>query len=459
MRRITVSDMTLKDKAHTFTFKDRTEIAKCLDNLGVDIIELPEISGAKEELIINKSIAESVRNCAVRISAGLSQTALQEGWKSISSAKKPCIQIYAPVSTVQMEYMCHMKAPQMLQAVCDMCAEAKRLCSDIEFCAADATRAEREFLRQLCAAAEQSGTTSITLCDDAGIMTPDKFEEFIKDIRSACSVPLFVQTSDAIYMAAACAMAALKAGADGVKTSVTEKSITSIDKFAQIIRHIGENEGIECGLNISGAHHGISELLSRLGAEKTAAAKPAADDRISVKLDKSSSMSDVYEAVRDIGYDLSEEDSAKVYEAFVRVVNKKDTVGTKELDAIVASAALQVPSTYHIESYVINSGNIINATAHIVLIKDGVKYSGISAGDGPIDAAFRAIEQIIGHHYELDGFQIQAVTEGREAVGSAIVKLRADGRLYPGNGISTDIVGASIRAYINAVNKIVYEGK
>ena len=81
----------------------------------------------------------------------------------------------------------------------------------------------------------------------------------------------------------------------------------------------------------------------------------------------------------------------------------------------------------------------------------------ICFGDGPIDAAFLAIDKIIGHHYELDDFQIQAVTEGKEAMGSALVKLRCNGKLYSGNGISTDIIGASIRAYINAVNKIVYE--
>ena len=136
---------------------------------------------------------------------------------------------------------------------------------------------------------------------------------------------------------------------------------------------------------------------------------------------------------------------------------KKSVVSAKEMDVIVASTAMQVPSTYRIESYVINSGNVITATANITLEKDGQKLRGVSVGDGPIDAAFLAIEQVIGHHYELDDFQIQAVTEGREAMGSALVKLRADGKLYSGNGISTDIIGAAIRAYISALNKIVYE--
>ena len=95
--------------------------------------------------------------------------------------------------------------------------------------------------------------------------------------------------------------------------------------------------------------------------------------------------------------------------------------------------------------------------AHLALEHNGQRQQGMAAGDGPIDAAFLAIEQIIGHHYELADFQIQTVTEGREAMGSALVKLRSNGRLYSGNGISTDIIGASIRAYISALNKIMYE--
>ena len=118
---------------------------------------------------------------------------------------------------------------------------------------------------------------------------------------------------------------------------------------------------------------------------------------------------------------------------------------------------MQVPSTYKLASYVVNNGNIISATANIELTKNGESLSGVAIGDGPIDAAFRAVEQIVGRHFELDDFQIQSVTQGREAVGSAIVKLRSDGKLYSGRGVSTDIIGASIYAYINALNKICFE--
>ena len=140
----------------------------------------------------------------------------------------------------------------------------------------------------------------------------------------------------------------------------------------------------------------------------------------------------------------------------MRVAAEKD-VGTKELEAIVASVALQVPATYQLCNYIVNTGNVLASSAQITLTKNGETIQGISMGDGPIDAAFLALEQLIGRHFELDDFQIQAVTEGKEAMGSAFIKLRSDGKLYSGNGISTDIIGASIRAYINAVNKIAYE--
>ena len=167
-------------------------------------------------------------------------------------------------------------------------------------------------------------------------------------------------------------------------------------------------------------------------------------------------MNTVSDTVVSLGYDLSDEDMQHVYEEFKRSASKKN-ISLRELDAIVTSVAMQVPATYKLVSYVINSGNVISSTANILLEKDGKSLAGVCIGDGPIDAAFLAIEQVIGHHYELDDFRIQSVTEGREAIGNAIVKLKADGKVYSGNGLSTDIIGASIRAYISAVNKIVFE--
>ena len=141
----------------------------------------------------------------------------------------------------------------------------------------------------------------------------------------------------------------------------------------------------------------------------------------------------------------------------MQVCEKKGAVGSKEFEALIASSAMQAPSTYHFETYTTTSSNATSSMSQVTLKCNDEIICGVSNGDGPIDSAFRAIEQCIGHHYELDDFQVQSVTEGKEALGSALVRLRNNGKLYSGNGTSTDIVAASIRAYINALNKIVFE--
>ena len=165
----------------------------------------------------------------------------------------------------------------------------------------------------------------------------------------------------------------------------------------------------------------------------------------------------VLKVVSKLGYDLSGEDADRVYETFVRLAARSEVVEAKELDAIVASVAYQVPPTYKLESYVINSGNIISATCHLRLRKDDGVLESVCVGDGPVDAAFQAVDKVVGRQYELDDFQIRSVAEGREAMGEAVVRLRFEGKVYSGRGISRDIVGSSLMAYLNAVNKMAYE--
>ncbi len=453
MRRTEIADITLV-AAEKFTFRDKTEIARCIDSIGADIIELPEIKNGKEDEVVNRTIASLVKNTAVAIPVGLSDDGVEIAWNAVKSAQKPRLQVVIPTSTVQMEYIYHLKAEKMIGFAMPICNAALEKCADVELVAADATRADREFLKELCKTAADNGVGTVTLCDDAGVMMPEEFAQLVRDIKSVCEAKIYVKSNDAIGLAAANAVAAVMAGADGVKASVMASDVLDAGRFADIIRAKGNDIGITCGLNVAGVHRDINELVGKVAGENT-----TNNDEKRISLSAESTLTEVCEVVKSLGYELSDEDNGKVYEEFKRVSARKLKVGKKELEAVVASAAMQVPSTYHLESYVINSGNVINATANITLTKDGEKYYGISMGDGPINAAFLAIEQIMGHHYELDDFQIQSVTEGHEALGSAVVKLRAGGVLYSGNGVSTDIIGASIRAYINAINKIVYEKK
>ena len=466
MKRLKIYDMTLRAPAGRkdgkLSFKEKLEIAKLLDHLRVDVIELPPIGNTKADKLANSTITAMVKNgisAAVMIGSG----AIDETWESIKGAVHPQLNLLVPLSTVQMEYICHKKAPAMLPLITEEIKKCRFYCEKVEFTALDATRAEPEFLKSAISTAIEAGADRITICDTAGLSLPDEFGAFIadlkKDVKGFENAELYVELSDDMGMAGACAAAAVKAGADGVKCTAVASGYPTLDQMAVFMEKKGAQLDMNCALGTTDLTRTISRIRDVLApaSENEKPFRDMADDGTEVTLDENDDISEVIKVIKKMGYDLSEEDNAKVYEAFMRVARKKHYVGTKELDAIIASTAMQVPSNYRLENYVINSGNIITATANILIDKNGEKIRGIGCGDGPIDAAFLAIEQIIGHHYEVDDFQIRTVTEGRDAMGSALVKLRTDGRGYSGSGISTDIIGASIRAYISALNKIVYD--
>ena len=458
MRTIVTSDITLRvaaeEKKESLSFREKLQIVKSMDASGIDRIELPRMDGKKETAVVYRTIAQTAANCAVALEAGVTEEEIAAAWDIICDAKKPVLQIVIAGSTVQMEYLYHVKAPQMLEKITALVTTAKTFCSDVELVIRDATRAEDGFAAKCAKTAEDAGAASITLCDDSGAFFPEDYAALIASVKKACTLPVYVEPSDALNLAAACAVAAIRAGADGVKAACGAGKYLSIDVFADIYRAKGEAMDITCALDITAIHKTMAAIAL---AEQTDDTAEIAQEAEAALLNPSSTCEEVASAVKGLGYELSAEDNGRVYEEFCRVTEKKGSIGARELEAIVASSAMQVPSTYHLVNYVVNSGNIITATANVTLERDGERLSGVSIGDGPIDAAFHAIEQIIGHHYELDDFQVQAITKGREAVGTSLIRLRANGKLYSGNGISTDIIGACIRAYMNALNKIIYE--
>ena len=465
MRTLKLADITLRESnapGSSLSFKEKIEIAKLLDRLNVSAIEMPPIENTRTDALLIKSISSCVRTATISVPVPMAEAGIDTAWDAVKDAAHPRLQLTVPMSPVQMEYFCHKKPPMVLSMIGILVAKCRSLCADVEFVAADATRSEADFLQQAVNAAIEAGATTVTFCDDAGIMLPDEMAAYVQKIRSEIpaleNVTMGVQCSDALNMAAACAVAATQNGCDELKVAVSG-NVPTLEAVSQILRTRSDSLRVHSDLRITELQRTVTQIkwICEAKRSKTSAFDSGVkitDDEFELNIHDD--ISEVRKAVVKLGYDLSEHDVVKVFEAFQRIAGKKN-VSAKELDAIVASNALQVPPTYQLKSYVINNGNIITATAHIQLEKGNTVTSGVSIGDGPIDAAFLAMEQIVGHHYELDDFQIQSVTEGREAMGAAVVRLRAGGKLYSGRGISTDIIGASIRAYLNALNKIVYE--
>jgi len=465
MNEIRISDMTMKQETKEFSlsFKEKIEMAKLLDKLGVSVIELEGIQSARIDALRIKSIASAVHGSIVAAPVELNEENINAVWAALSQAKHPRLQVCAPVSSVQMEYLFHKKPEAMLAAIAETVAKCRALCADVEFIADDATRSDMGFLCQVIEGAIRAGASTVTVCDTAGTMLPEEFSSFVaqlyQQIPQLKELTLGVSCSNQLSMADSCVIAAACQGAGEIKAAAYPVSTASLSNISRILAARGDSFGVSCPVRVTQLSRIINQItwMCQTGRSKTSPFDNGVREESGVFLSAQEDMDAVLKVVTQLGYDLSEEDSLKVYEAFRAIADKKEQVSAKELDAIVASAAMQVPSTYVLDTFVITSGNTISSTAHLKLTRDDSVLEGVSVGDGPIDAAFLAIEQITGRHYELDDFQLQAVTEGREAMGQTVVKLRSGGKVYSGRGISTDIVGAGIQAYLSALNKIVYE--
>ncbi|MBO5973776.1 MAG: hypothetical protein J6Q16_03685 [Clostridia bacterium] len=463
MNTIKISDISLRisDEAlsSSLSFKEKLEIAKLLEKLDVDVIETGYVTEEAADAVLMRTLASTVKGAVLSAPVSPDTASVQRTWDALQKAQNKRLNLIAPTSTVQMEYICHMKSKVMLEKIAECVKLAASLGAEVEFTAEDATRSDKDFLSAAITTAVECGATVVTLCDATGEMLPEEVSAFITELKAACpaleGVQLSFECKDSLGLASGVCLAAAKAGANQIKVaSCGITGYTSLEKFMHILQVRRDTLGFESGIKYTELQRTCQRLEALTGHTGRLSAADESEEKTELTTD--SDMTTVRRRLSTLGYDVSDEDMARIYTLFMELAAKKK-VDDRDLEALVAESARQVAPTYQLESFVINSGSSISSTAFIQVNRKGVPLQTVSIGDGPIDAAFLAIDQLLGHHFELEDFRIQAVTEGREAQGDAVVKLRANGKLYSGRGLSTDIIEASIRAYLSAVNKIVHE--
>ena len=465
MSTVRMSDVTLKQETgKALSFKEKVELVRLLDRLKTDVIEIGVIEQEKANSLFIKTAADAVTQSTLAVETGCAKEDIDRTWNALKNAPSARLQINVPVSLVQMEYLYHKKPEAMKQDVMAAVAYAKTLCSEVEFIASDAARSERDFLYDIINSAIEAGADVITIADTAGESMPDEFAAFIKDVKANVpaleNVILGAMVTDELTMADACLAQSILSGVREVKASIYPQNTASLKNLAAIMAKKGSTKGFTMNVR-SVEMKRLYDQAARMFTETRSKNSPfdsgVREDVSGRVFTKNDDLAAIVNETKRLGYDLSEEDQIRVYVEFMRLAGTKEVITSPEIDVIVASYALQVPPAYALAEYIINASNVFSASAHIRLKKNGEVMESVALGDGPVDASFLAIEQIAGVHYELDDFQIRAVTEGREAMGEALVKLRVGGKIYSGRGLSTDIIGSSISAYINALNKIVYE--
>jgi len=411
MRKIYISDSSIcqAESQYRISFRLKIEIARLLDKLGIDIIETSAIQDEQTDYLAVKSIASTVRNSCLTVPVDiLNSESVKLTWDAVKTAAHPRLQVPVPCSTVQMEYFCHKKPESILGLISESVSACKALCPEVEFVALDFTRSEAPFLKKAIEKAIEAGATTVTLADLAGDLLPDGFRKAVCEVREMIpdGIRLGVKCSNALFLADACAVEALRAGADEFKTSVFGGITAHTCRFSNIVRAKAEALGISSDIKATELEH-VSQHIRDLCASQSR--KMAGSGAI------------------------------------------------EQMQQTDSESEIPVPQTYKLDSYLINSGNVISATCHLRLAKGDKLMENVCVGNGPVDASFRALDNLIGVSCELDDFKIQSVTEGCEAMGKTMVLLRHEGKLYSGKGVSTDIVGSSILAYLDAVNKIAYE--
>ena len=480
MKKVIIKDITLREcdefASPALSFKEKLETAKLLERLGVDAIETGRVLTAADEVLI-RTLCGTLELVSLSVPVGLDIEEAERAVRALTNAKNATINVVVPVSAVRMEYFSGKKPDAILEMVSAVVARCRELGLPVEFTAEDSTRAEPDFLKSAITTAVEAGAETVTLCDAVGEMTPDELLAFIEHTRanvpSLGSDSLASVTSSGVELALHCrdhlglaAASAIKASQDGVSivkvSGTTAGGTLPLEQFLRVLSVRGDYLGLTSDANFTISSKICDQIHMLTGAGRSGSSAFAhavgGDENRGAPLGAETDMDSLRSRIEEMGYTVSNDDFERIYTLFIEIARSKP-VENRDIEALVAETAGQSAPTYQLRNYVINSGSAITATSCLTIARNGSEVRAISIGDGPIDASFLAIEDALGRKFELEDFQIRAVTEGREAMGDALVKLRSGGKLYSGRGLSTDIIGASIRAYLSAVNKIVHEEK
>ena len=254
MKNIRISDVTMKQRTGeiSLSFKEKIELSKLLDKLGVSVIELEGITSPKIDALRIKSIAMAVQGSVVAVPVQLNRDSVKTVWNALRVAKKPRLQVCAPVSSVQMEYLFHKKPEAMLGCIADTIKACCEVCADVEFMADDATRSDSAFLYEAVRTAIDAGAKTVTVCDTAGAMLPNEFTAFLRELYANVpelkDVVLGGACSDQLSMADSCAFAAIRYGAGEIKAAACRFDCISLPNVAKVLGAKGEYYNATCSL-------------------------------------------------------------------------------------------------------------------------------------------------------------------------------------------------------------------
>ena len=497
-RKIFIFDTTLRDGEQSpgasLNSREKMEIARQLAKLNVDIIEAGFPISSHEDFESVRAIANEVKGPVICALARAVEADIKRAGEALKDTEKPMIHTFIGTSDIHIKGQLRKTREEVLKMAVLAVELAKSYCHEVEFSAMDASRTDPAYLFEVVQVAIESGATVINIPDTVGYAIPDQFSQLIRDIfinvTGVDKIRLSVHCHDDLGLATSNAISAVKAGATQIECAMNamgeRAGNTALEEVVMTIKTRGDYLDAFTDVKTQEIMN-TSKLVSRLtgfvippnkpivgsnafahssGIHQDGVLKERTTFEIMMPQDVGLSESELILTARsgrhalrhrlsELGYEISDDQLGKIYETFLSVADKKKQVFDEDLIAIVGDELLAAPQTYSLE-YMQVVGGTPTPVAVIGLRKGKEVFREVACGDGPLDAACKAIDKITGVTIELIDYSLNAATKGKDAIGTAMVRVRSNGRTVIGRGASTDIIEASAKAYINAINKILY---
>jgi len=497
-RQVFIFDTTLRDGEQSpgasLTGPEKLEIARQLARLKVDVIEAGFPSSSPGDFEAVREIARNVKGPVITALARAVQADIDAVWQAVREAERPRIHIVLGSSDIHAQHKFKRSREELLQMGVEAVRYAKSLCPDVEYSTEDASRSDPAYLCQVVQAVIEAGATVVNIPDTVGFAVPAQWGRLISRIRR--SVPnidkaiLSVHCHNDLGMAVANSLASVKAGAQQVECTVNgigeRAGNASLEEVVMGIAVRGGYYGADTGI-VTQELCRTSAMVSRLtglavarnkavtGANAFAHSSGIHQDGVlksrenyeimspdqvgagetQIVLTARSGRHAVRHRLQCLGYEVTGDELDRLHVRFLALADAKKQVFDEDLHALISDERGASDETYRLEDIRVTSGTSVAPTATVRLRSvDGVKET-TATGDGPVDACFRAVDQATGTPVTLKSYRLAATTGDKAALGEAHVEVELDGRSVSAHGASTDVIEASVRAYVNALNRLL----
>jgi len=494
-----IFDTTLRDGEQaaraSLNAKEKLEIAKQLDKLGVDVIEAGFPASSPGDFEAARLIAQEVKRPIICALASADVGSVNRAWEAVKEAKQPRIHVFLSASDIHLSYQLKKSREEALKLSLDMVARAKNYVDDVEFSPMDASRADLAYVCQILEAVINAGVTTVNIPDTVGYAMPEEFGNLIQGIIA--SVPnigkavLSVHCHNDLGLAVANSLEAIRRGARQVECTINgigeRAGNASLEEIVMALKT--RLDFFDLSTNIDATQiYRTSRLVSELtgfsiqpnkaiiganafrhqsgihqdGVLKKAITYEIIDPRSigipssALVLSKLSGRHAFKERLAELGYTLSEEALNLTFRSFKELADKKREITDRDIESLVAEELRTATEVYHLDHVEVSCGDHSLPTATVRLVEpDGQSLADAALGTGPVDAVCKAINRIVGIPSKLTEFTVKSVTEGIDSIGEVLIRIESDGVTYTGRGASTDIIVASAKAYMNALNRLL----